>query len=54
MLRALHRDGLDLSASIAPSDFPEPMRAEVTSQCWLRQLTENEKIGRNRCSDEDF
>ena len=43
MLRALHRDGLDLSASIAPSDFPEPMRAEVTSQCWLRLLTENER-----------
>jgi hypothetical protein len=36
MLRALHRGGLDLSASIEPAAFPEPMRAEVTSQCWLR------------------
>lgn len=43
MLRALHRGGLDLTASIAPADFPEPMRADVTSDCWIRPLNADER-----------
>lgn len=44
MLRSLHRNGLDLTASMTPAEFPPPMRTEiVTEQCWARPLTARDK-----------
>jgi hypothetical protein len=43
MLRSLHRGGLDLKASIDPAAFPEPIKKDVTTQCWLRPLTQDER-----------